>query len=221
MAAAALAAPIASISPVSGGRATATALAAGGLRSARMSGSLLAQPGGATAVLRPSQRRRLVPKSSSDEPKSTTEEKTPFGYTRKDVLLIGVGVTLFGYGLKYGLEVTCVPALFSITAPVRCCSLVGVDPLQAGNAVQLIIVLGMTVGWISTYMFRVANKDMTYAHQLRDYEKQVMEKRLESLTEAELQVLLEQVEEEKQRLTPVRDQGVTFTRQTEDQTKAS
>lgn len=53
--------------------------------------------------------------------------------------------------------------------------LVGVDPLQAGNVVQLLVVLGMTVGWISTYMFRVANKDMTYAQQLRDYEKQVME----------------------------------------------
>jgi hypothetical protein len=53
--------------------------------------------------------------------------------------------------------------------------LLGVDPLQAGNVVQLLVVLGMTVGWISTYMFRVANKDMTYAHQLRDYEKQVME----------------------------------------------
>ncbi|KAL5228014.1 hypothetical protein ABZP36_016279 [Zizania latifolia] len=79
----------------------------------------------------------------------------------------------------------------------------------------------MTVGWISTYMFRVANKDMTYAQQLRDYEKQVMEKRLESLSEAELQVLLEQVEEEKQLLTPVRDQGITFTRKTEDQTNAS
>jgi len=56
--------------------------------------------------------------------------------------------------------------------------LLGVDPLQAGNVVQLLVVLGMTVGWISTYMFRVANKDMTYAHQLRDYEKQVMEVRV-------------------------------------------
>lgn len=113
---------------------------------------------------------------------SSSQDKTPFGYTRKDVLLIGLGVTVFGYALKTGLEFA------------------GVDPLQAGNAVQLLVVLGMTIGWISTYMFRVANKDMTYAQQLRDYESKVMEKRLEGLTEAELQVLLEQVEEEKRRL---------------------
>lgn len=51
----------------------------------------------------------------------------------------------------------------------------GVDPLQAGNVVQLVLVLGLTIGWISTYIFRVSNKEMTYAQQLRDYEKQVME----------------------------------------------
>jgi len=34
-------------------------------------------------------------------------QKTPFGYTRKDVLLIGLGVTLLGIGLKSGLEVPC------------------------------------------------------------------------------------------------------------------
>nr|GMD16982.1 Inactive receptor-like protein kinase [Ipomoea batatas] len=107
---------------------------------------------------------------------------TPFGYTRKDVLLIGLGVTVAGYGLKGGLE------------------FFGVDSLQAGNVVQLVLVLGLTVGWISTYVFRVSNKEMTYAQQLRDYESKVMEKRLESLTEAELQALLEQVEEEKQSL---------------------
>ncbi|CDO98330.1 unnamed protein product [Coffea canephora] len=109
--------------------------------------------------------------------------QTPFGYTRKDVLLIGLGVTLFGIGLKSGLE------------------FFGVDPLQAGNVVQLVLVLGLTVGWISTYIFRVSNKEMTYAQQLRDYESKVMEKRLESLTEAELQALLEQVEEEKSQPT--------------------
>ncbi|RWW54657.1 hypothetical protein BHE74_00038750, partial [Ensete ventricosum] len=31
--------------------------------------------------------------------------QVPFGYTRKDVLLIGLGVTLAGIGLKSGLEV--------------------------------------------------------------------------------------------------------------------
>lgn len=113
---------------------------------------------------------------------SSRQDKTPFGYSRKDVLLIGLGVTVFGYALKTGLEFA------------------GVDPLQAGNVVQLVVVLGMTIGWILTYMFRVANKDMTYAKQLRDYESKVMQKRLEGLTEAELQVLLEQVEEEKRRL---------------------
>ncbi|GJM92821.1 hypothetical protein PR202_ga09325 [Eleusine coracana subsp. coracana] len=141
------------------------------------------------------QRRRLVTRSSTSDSQATTkQDKAPFGYTRKDVLLIGLGVTAFGVGLKSGLE------------------FLGVDPLQAGNVVQLLVVLGMTVGWISTYMFRVANKDMTYAHQLRDYEKQVMEKRLESLSEAELQALLEQVEEEKQRMPAIPDEpnAITF-----------
>ena len=204
MAPAALAAPVLQISSHSAGRATAAL--AGGVRF----GKTICLPAGhsGNAVLqsnelfRPAeQRRRSALRSSLDDSKST--EKVEFGYSRKDVLLIGVGVTLLGVGLKSGLE------------------LLGVDPLQAGNVVQLVIVLGMTVGWISTYMFRVANKDMTYAQQLRDYEKQVMEKRLESLSEAELQVLLEQVEEEKERLAPVRDQGITFNRKTEDQTSAN
>ncbi|XP_052180733.1 uncharacterized protein LOC127793948 isoform X2 [Diospyros lotus] len=120
--------------------------------------------------------------SSERKDESSNQEKTPFGYTRKDVLLIGLGVTIAGIGLKSGLE------------------FFGVDPLQAGNVVQLVLVLGLTIGWISTYIFRVSNKEMTYAQQLRDYESKVMEKRLESLTEAELEALLEQVEEEKRRL---------------------
>ncbi|XP_014515320.1 uncharacterized protein LOC106773143 [Vigna radiata var. radiata] len=128
----------------------------------------------------PTSRNSSNPSGSTDEPSKETE-KTPFGYTRKDVLLIGVGVTLLGIGLKSGLEFA------------------GVDSLQAGNVVQLVLVLGLTVGWILTYVFRVSNKEMTYAQQLRDYESKVMEKRLESLTEAELQALLEEVEEEKRR----------------------
>lgn len=126
--------------------------------------------------------RRIGSSNSNGNEDDSNQEKTRFGYNRKDVLLIGLGVTFLGIGLKSGLE------------------FVGVDPLQAGNVVQLVLVLGLTIGWISTYIFRVSNKEMTYAQQLRDYEKKVMEKRLEGLTEAELEALLEQVEEEKRRL---------------------
>lgn len=62
---------------------------------------------------------------------------------------------------------------FAIT--MACTQFAGVDPLQAGNVVQLVLVLGLTVGWISTYIFRVSNKEMTYVQQLRDYEDKVME----------------------------------------------
>nr|XP_043614309.1 uncharacterized protein LOC122586382 [Erigeron canadensis] len=119
---------------------------------------------------------KIIVDQENEDVKST---KVPFGYSRKDVIFIGLGVTFIGIGLKSGLEY------------------LGVDPLQAGNVVQLVLVLGLTIGWISTYIFRVSNKEMTYAQQLRDYEMKVMEKRLEGLSEAELEALLEQVEEEK------------------------
>ncbi|KAM3333162.1 hypothetical protein ACQJBY_028339 [Aegilops geniculata] len=209
MAPAALSGPVLRVSARSAGARAAAAAPAGGLRFGETPCLQSGHPGQAVLrskvlLLRPvGQRRRSALRSSVDDSKAT-DDKVEFGYSRKDVLLIGVGVTLLGYGLKSGLE------------------FVGVDPLQAGNVVQLFIVLGMTVGWISSYMIRVANKDMTYATQLRNYEKQVMEKRLESLSEAELQVLLEQVEEEKERLPPTRrDQGITINRKTEDQTTAN
>lgn len=208
MAPAALSAPVLRVSRHSAARAAASSLA-GGIRFGKTTPLHSVHSGKAVLPLRSNelltpvgQRRPSALRSSVDDSKAT-DDKKEFGYNRKDVLLIGVGVTLLGYGLKSGLE------------------FLGVDPLQAGNVVQLFIVLGMTVGWISSYMIRVANKDMTYATQLRTYEKQVMEKRLESLSEAELQVLLEQVEEEKERLPPARVQGVTFNRKTEDQTTAN
>ena len=63
-----------------------------------------------------------------------------FGYTRKDVILLGGGIIGFGYALYYGLQAA------------------GVDALVAGNFVQLFVFLGIGVGYISTYLFRVANK---------------------------------------------------------------
>eukprot|EP00250_Pteridium_aquilinum_P026435 c33009_g1_i1 orf=355-963(-) len=132
-------------------------------------------------------RRTSIPLCIRSESNGETDEKTPFGYTRKDVLLIGLGLTAVGVGLKYGLE------------------FLGVDSLRAGNVVQLVMVLGLTVGWISTYVFRVSTKEMTYAKQLEDYENKVIQKRLEELPEAELETLLAQVEEEKQQLKQKRE----------------
>ena len=48
--------------------------------------------------------------------------------------------------------------------------------------------------WASTYVFRVANKDMTYAKQLRDYENAVLQKRLEELADDEISALMEEIE---------------------------
>ena len=63
-----------------------------------------------------------------------------FGYSRKDVILIGVGILAFGYALYYGLQAG------------------GVSPGLAGNYVQLFVVLGLCIGWIGSYIGRVANK---------------------------------------------------------------
>lgn len=136
--------------------------------------------------------RLFASQTEADTTTTSVPGKTPFGYTRKDVLLIGLGLTAVGFGLKSGLE------------------LIGLDSMKAGNVVQLVMVLGLTVGWISSYIFRVSSKDMTYAQQLRDYENKVMQKRLEELPEAELEVLLAQVEEEKQRLQNTKRNDLNF-----------
>ncbi|CAK9216299.1 unnamed protein product [Sphagnum troendelagicum] len=146
------------------------------------------------------QRRKGLPTPSCESISNNSKECTtywdcgiqvPFGYTRKDVLLIGVGLTVFGVGLKFGLEAF------------------GVDSLRAGNVVQIVMVAGLTIGWISSYIFRVSTKDMTYAKQLKDYENKVMEKRLEELPEAELETLLAQIEEEKIRIQEKRDKKMS------------
>eukprot|EP00897_Mesotaenium_endlicherianum_P004559 jgi/Mesen1/4130/ME000218S03242 len=76
----------------------------------------------------------------------------------------------------------------------------GLDSAQSGNVVQLLVVLGLMLGWTATYVFRVGNKEMTYVQQLKDYEDKVMQKRLEELPEAELEAMLAEIEEEKKRI---------------------
>lgn len=108
---------------------------------------------------------------------------TEFGYSRKDIILIGAGLIGLGYVLYYGLQ-----------------TVFGMDAAMAGNWVQLVIFLGICVGWIGSYLFRVATKQMTYAKQLDDYEEAVMKKRLEELPDTELENMLQNVEDEKERM---------------------
>ena len=68
------------------------------------------------------------------------QKSTEFGYSRKDVLLIGGGIFGAGFAGYYGLQAA------------------GVSPGMAGNFVQLFVVLGLCVGWVGSYIFRVANK---------------------------------------------------------------
>ena len=70
----------------------------------------------------------------------------------------------------------------------------GYDPLDAGRFIGVGFTVVTTVLWVSTYIFRVATKDMTYAKQLKDYENAVIAKRLEELDDDEIQALVEDIE---------------------------
>ncbi|NES24521.1 MAG: DUF3007 family protein [Symploca sp. SIO3E6] len=97
---------------------------------------------------------------------------------RIDAIAITLGVFVFG-GLTY------------IVLQV-----VGVGSQQAGIWTQVLLFIGL-LGWVSTYLFRVGNKNMTYNQQLKDYEEAVLTKRLEDMTPEELAQLQAEVEEEK------------------------
>jgi hypothetical protein len=110
-----------------------------------------------------------------DTPKPNTE----FGYSRKDIIIIGGGLIGVGYASYYGLQAA------------------GVEPGMAGNFVQAGIFLGICIGWVGSYLYRVATKKMTYVQQLKDYEDAVMKKRLEEIPDAEMDQLMGEIEAEK------------------------
>jgi hypothetical protein len=98
---------------------------------------------------------------------------------RIDVIGIGIGIFAVGGLLYFLLQVA------------------GFDSLSAGIWSQVIFVTGL-VGWLLTYLFRVATKNMTYTQQLKDYEEAVLEKRLQEMTPEELEKLQTDIEREKQ-----------------------
>uniref|UniRef100_A0A7S0WV90 Uncharacterized protein n=2 Tax=Pyramimonas obovata TaxID=1411642 RepID=A0A7S0WV90_9CHLO len=119
---------------------------------------------------------RLVVRAAEEK---EFKQNTEFGYSRKDVLLIGFGLLVAGFGSYYGMLAA------------------GVDLVVAGNIEILVFVLGLTVAWTASYVFRVAKKDMTYVKQLKDYEDAVMAKRLEEMPEAEIEALLSEMDDTK------------------------
>ena len=74
--------------------------------------------------------------------------------------------------------------------------IVGFDSLSAGIWSQVLLVVGL-LGWVSTYLFRVGTKNMSYNQQIKDYEEAVLQKRLEEMSPEELAKLQAEVEEEK------------------------
>mmetsp|Transcript_10053 Transcript_10053/g.11532 ORF Transcript_10053/g.11532 Transcript_10053/m.11532 type:complete len:196 (-) Transcript_10053:259-846(-) len=70
----------------------------------------------------------------------------------------------------------------------------GVDDVDAGRYIGVGFTVFACIGWASTYVMRVATKDMTYAKQLKEYENAVIAKRLEELDEDEVQALVEDIE---------------------------
>lgn len=72
----------------------------------------------------------------------------------------------------------------------------GLDEIETGRNIGVGFSVFTMLLWGSTYIFRVATKDMTYAKQLKDYEDAVIQKRLEELDEDEVQALVEDIERE-------------------------
>ena len=73
---------------------------------------------------------------------------------------------------------------------------VGFDSSAAGVWSQALLIVGL-IGWVSTYLFRVASHKMTYNQQLRDYEDAVLQKRIEAMTPEALAQLQSELEQEK------------------------
>jgi hypothetical protein len=69
----------------------------------------------------------------------------------------------------------------------------GVEGANAGIWSQAVFLLGL-LGWVSTYLFRAATQNMSYMQQRKDYDEAVMQKRLDQMTEEELEQLQAEVE---------------------------
>ncbi|MGL5081759.1 MAG: DUF3007 family protein [Microcoleaceae cyanobacterium] len=104
---------------------------------------------------------------------------------RIDVIGIGLGIFASGGILYLGLEKF------------------GLDSTKAGIWSQAILVGGLVLGWLASYLVRAGTHTMTYNQQLQDYEEAVLQKRLEELTPEELAKLEAEVDQEKRQQSSI------------------
>ena len=91
---------------------------------------------------------------------------------RIDAILIAFGVFLAGGAVYFILQ------------------FFGLSTQTAGIWSQVILVLGVVVGWLSTYIFRVFSNNMTYHQQVKDYDDAFFAQQVENMTPEELEKLM-------------------------------
>jgi membrane protein implicated in regulation of membrane protease activity len=72
----------------------------------------------------------------------------------------------------------------------------GLDTTNAGVWSQVVLV-GVLLAWVSTYIFRAITQTMTYNQQLDDYQKAFLAKQLEAMSPEEREKLMAEVEAER------------------------
>lgn len=103
-----------------------------------------------------------------------------------------------GGALTLGFLLTLVPVIAYNFAT----AVLGFNEQTAGTFVSGVFVTGATLLWTFSYVFRVVNKDMTYAKQLQEYEDAVIQKRFEELQDDEVEALMGEIEREDKASAP-------------------
>mmetsp|Transcript_26853 Transcript_26853/g.53631 ORF Transcript_26853/g.53631 Transcript_26853/m.53631 type:complete len:202 (+) Transcript_26853:272-877(+) len=120
-------------------------------------------------------------------PQTTDAPVSPVEQEWKLPMLLDIGTK--GGALFLSLVLFIVPIIFyNILVSA------GFEDVDVGRYIGVGFTVLSLIGWASTYIFRVATKDMTYAKQLKDYENAVIAKRLEELEDDEVQALVEEME---------------------------
>lgn len=105
--------------------------------------------------------------------------------------LFGIRLQTNGDVLKFGVAAIAVSYAIKMTLQVF-----GTPDLLAGQLTTAFVSVFSLLAWVSTYVFRVGTKGMTYAQQLREYENEVIKKRYEELTDEELAALSEELDDD-------------------------